>query len=117
MQGWYSVRRVFRSDRAEDSQSRRSFEERVVLLRAVSFEDALAKGEVEAKRYIPDSPRYHTLDHLAAYYIHSDESLRDGDEVWSCVRDLNVTDDQFLKKVFEGEIESLTNVTRRKPDT
>lgn len=56
------------------------------------------------------------LDHLVAYYIHSDDVLCDGDEVWSCVRDLNATDDQFLKKVFGGEIESLTNVHRQKPD-
>lgn len=87
-----------------------------MLFRAASFEDALAKGEAEAKRYIADSPRYHMLDHLVAYYIHSDGSLCDGDEVWSCVRDLDTTDGQFLKKLFDGEIESRTNVHRQKPD-
>jgi N-acyl-L-homoserine lactone synthetase len=56
------------------------------------------------------------LDHVVAYYIHSDKALRDGDEVWSCVRELETTDDQFLKKVFEDETQSFTNVHRQKPD-
>ncbi|KAF0176899.1 MAG: Uncharacterized protein FD161_2843 [Limisphaerales bacterium] len=119
MQGWYSVRSVFRSDRTEDGQPRRSFEERVVLFRAASFEDALAKGEVEAKCYsahAADSPHYHMLDHLVAYYIHSDEVLCDGDEVWSCFRDMDTSDELFLKKIFEDENESLTNVWRQKPE-
>lgn len=116
MQGWYSVRSVFRSDRTEDGQPRRSFEERVVLFRAASFEDALTKGEAEARRYSADSPRYHMLNHLVAYYIHSDDVLCDGDEVWSSVREVDTTDELFLKKVFEDETESPTNVWRQKPE-
>jgi hypothetical protein len=119
MNGWYSVRSVFRSDRNEDGQSRRSFEERVVLFRAASFEEALTKGKDEARRYgadAVDSPHYHLLDHLVAYYIHSDEVLRDGDEVWSCIRDSDATDGQFLKKVFAGETESLTNIHSHRPN-
>ena len=87
-----------------------------MLFSAASFEDALAKGEAEAKRYIAifDAPmRCQVLNHLVAYYIHSAEPLRDGDEVWSCVRELETTDDQFLKKVFEDETESFTNVHRQ----
>jgi hypothetical protein len=67
-QSWYGVRSVFRSDRTEDGKPRRVFEERVVLVRAMSFEEALVKGETEAKRYAADSPGCAMLDHLVAFH-------------------------------------------------
>ena len=106
---WYSVRSIFRRDTTEDGKPRRSFEERAVLFRAESFEAALAKGEVEARRYAADLKGGKMLDHLVAYHIHGDE-LREGDEIWSCIRDLDTTDEAFLGQTYAGELESFANV-------
>jgi hypothetical protein len=114
-QSWYSVRSVFGSELTEEGRPRRAFEERVVLFRAASFEEALAKGEVEAKRYAADSTRCTMLDHLVAFHIH-DEDLRDGDEVWSCIRDADVSDGDFLRRIYEGEYASLANVPSGRRD-
>ena len=114
-QSWYSVRSIFRSDRTEDGKPCRTFEERVVLFRAASFEEALAKGEVEAKRYAADWPHPKVLDHIVALHIH-DEELREGDEVWSCIRGLDIGDDEFIRRFYEGEYASLTNVSQERRD-
>jgi len=114
-QSWYGVRSVFRSDRTEDGKPRRVFEERVVLFHATSFEEALAKGVAEAKRYAADSLHCTMLDHVVAFHIHGEE-LGDGDEVWSCMRDADVSDDDFLRRIYEGECASLTNVPLERRD-
>ena len=86
----------------EDGKPRRAFEERVVLFRASSFDEALAKGEAEAKRYAEGWPHPKILDHIVACSIH-DEDLREGDEVWSCIRDLDISDEEFLRRIYDGE--------------
>ena len=114
-QSWYGVRSIFRSDRTEGDRPCRTFEERVVLFRASSFEEALAKGETEAQRYAADWPHPKVLDHVVAFHIH-DEELREGDEVWSCIRALDASDKEFIRKFYEGEYASLTNVSQERRD-
>jgi len=101
-QEWYSVRSIFRSDLTEDGKPRRAFEERVVLFRASGFDEAIAKGEAEAKRYAEAWPHPKILEHIIAFSI-QDEDLREGDEVWSCIRDLDISDEEFLHRVYDGE--------------
>lgn len=112
-QSWYGVRSIFRSDRAEDGKPCRTFEERVVLFQAASFEDALAKGEADSEHYAADWPHPKVLDHVVAFHIH-DEELREGDEVWSCIRGLVITDEEFIRRFYEGEYTSLPNVSHER---
>jgi hypothetical protein len=112
---WYSVRSIFRSDTTEDGKPRRAFEERVVLFRAESFDEALAKGEAEAKQYASDWPHPKILNRIVAFHIH-DEDLREGDEVWSCIRDLDISDEEFHRRIFDGEFENSTNARLQKRD-
>lgn len=99
---WYSVRSIFRADVVEEGQPRRVFEERVVVFRAASFEDALAKGEAEARRYCEGSTQACMLDHLVAFSLQERE-INEGTEVWSCLRDLDLTDEAYLERFYEGE--------------
>ncbi len=101
-QGWFSVRSVFRSDLTEDGKPRRCFEERVVLFRAASVEEAMAKGEAEAKRYAEAWPHPKILDRVVVFSI-LEEELQEGDEVWSCIRGINVSDEEFLRQIYAGE--------------
>jgi hypothetical protein len=101
-QDWYSVRSIFRSDLTEDGQPRRAFEERVVIFRAASLNEALAKGEAEAKRYASEWPLPKMLDHLVAFSLRTDD-LNEGEEVWSTIRDLNLTDADYLQRIYPGE--------------
>jgi hypothetical protein len=108
-QRWYSVRSIVRRDLIEDGKPRRSFEERVVLIRAIDYEEALEKGEAEAKRYASELGNCKMLDHFVVHVLH-DGDLCEGEEVWSCIRDLDFTNRQFLHQIYHGEIFSWTNI-------
>jgi hypothetical protein len=99
---WYSVRSIFRADVVEDGRPRRVFEERVVVFQAASFEEALAKGEAEARGYCEGSQQACLLDHVVAFSLQEKE-LCEGTEVWSCLRDLDLTDEAYLERFYEGE--------------
>ena len=99
---WYSVRSIVRSQTVEDGSPRTVFEERVVLVKAASFDEAIAKGEAEAKEYCAICHRSRVLDYLVAYYIGDEEELRRG-EVWSSMRDSELSDGDFLTHFYAGE--------------
>src|SRR5213596_1895328 len=50
-QDWFSAKTIFKHHRVEDGKTKTVFEERVVLLRATGFDDAIAKAEAEAAVY------------------------------------------------------------------
>lgn len=101
-QQWYSVRSVFRSDRIEDGKPVRTFEERVVVFRAASSEEALAKGRAEAQRYAERETHPTLLDYIVAFGTWEEE-LREGEEVWCCLRETDISDEEFLHRVYENE--------------
>lgn len=101
-QQWYSVRSIFKLPASTDGQRPPLFEERVVIFRATTPEEALAKARAEAKRYSEGETRPRMLDHMVVFSLWG-EDLREGEEVWSCLRQLNVSDEEFLERVYEGE--------------
>lgn len=101
-QQWYSVRSIFRRDRIEEGKLVRLFEERVVVFRAASGEEALAKGRAEAQRYAASETQPTMLDHVVAFGTWAEE-LREGEEVWSCLRELDISDADYLDRFYEGE--------------
>ena len=102
-QDWYSVRSIFRHDRIVDGKPERLFEERVVIFRATSTEDALTKGRAEAQRYAEGETHPIMLDHIVAFGL-LEEDLCEGEEVWSCLRESDNSDEQFLDRVYAGEM-------------
>src|SRR5260221_7294794 len=100
-QQWYSVRTIFKVPGSTDGQRPTLFEERVVVFRAASPEEALGKGRDEAKRYSEGENQPRMLAHIVAFSLWEEE-LSEGDEVWSCLRQLDVTDEEFLDRVYEG---------------
>lgn len=112
MSNWYSVKSLYRMEvTAQGAAEPRlsSFEARVVLIRAKTFEDAINKAEDEARRYAEDgnwpnrlgeqvSTRF--LGAVDAYAL-SDE-LEDGAEVHSSILflDPSVSDEQIVDRVL-----------------
>ena len=101
-QQWYSVRSIFRLPGSSDGQRPPLFEERVVIFRAASPEEALEKGRAEAKRYSEGETQPRMLAHIVVFSIWEDK-LAEGEEVWSCLRQLDISDEQFLDQIYEGE--------------
>lgn len=101
-QQWYSVRSVFKLPESSDGKRPRLFEERVVIFRASSPEEALEKGRAEAKQYSTSDTQPRMLAHIVVFCIWEEE-LDEGEEVWSCLRQLEIPDEEFLDRVYEGE--------------
>jgi len=78
------------------------FEERVVIFRAGTPEAALEKGRAEAKRYSEGETQPRMLAHIVVFCIWEEE-LTEGEEVWSCLRQLETTDEDFLDRIYDGE--------------
>jgi len=93
MENWYAVKSVFRTDvTAAGATGPRlsSFEERVVLFRAASFDEALRRAEEEAQKYAEENRwpnaqgedvRTRYLDALDAFSLSG--NLDDGAELYS----------------------------------
>jgi pentatricopeptide repeat protein len=92
--GWFSVRCVFQVN----DESPFTYEERITLWRADSFEEAIALAEAEASEYARDTGlRY--LDLAQAYQL-ADE-VDHGAEVFSLMRDSGLQPDDYLDTFFE----------------
>jgi hypothetical protein len=78
------------------------FEERVVICLATSSEEALEKGRAEARRHAQCEPRPKFLAHLVVFCIEQEE-LAEGEEVWRQLRRIEMSDDDFLARVYEEE--------------
>lgn len=129
---WYGVKTAYRLEPSGEPESTdRDYwgdgslvEERVVLFRARSFDDAIRKAEDEAKRYAAGSTdrnpygqpltlRY--LETCDAYELTSDDSPASGTEVFSMTELVprSVSDDAVLNRRF-GREESTRTRARRK---
>jgi hypothetical protein len=91
---WFSVRCIFRGD--DDTPT--SYEERITVWRAMSFEEAIALAEAEAgdyaelvgSRYLGLAQAYHLFDEIGH-----------GVEVYSLIRDSNLPPDAYLSTFFD----------------
>jgi len=101
-QPWFSVRSIFKLPASPDGQRPPLFEERVVIFRAASPEQALEKGQAEAKRYSEGETQPRMLAHIVVFSIWEEE-LAEGEEVWSCLRRIQISDEEFLDRIYEGE--------------
>jgi len=69
---------------------------------AADVEEALTLGRQEALRFAASGSQPKLLAHLVAFELWETE-LQSGEEVWSCLRELDLPDERFLDQVYEGE--------------
>jgi hypothetical protein len=98
--GWYSAKTVYRHRLVQEGVTKTVFEERVVLFHAANFEDAIPKAETEAKRYCSAVENVVFLDFANVYYL-PDESVGNGTEIYSLMRDSNLSDTEYLSRFHE----------------
>ncbi|MFD8526833.1 hypothetical protein ACFV0L_05430 [Streptosporangium canum] len=92
--GWYAVRCVFRWGPPHDT-----YEERVTLWRAGSFDEAIAMAERETGEYVADSPFEHLG--LAQAYRLVDDVIESGTEIFSLLRDSDLEPEEYLSAFFD----------------
>ncbi len=80
---WYSVHGIFRHRAAHVDPS--TYEERIILLRAHDFDDAIRRAEEEARGYTGSLEGVEYLECLDSYHLFEDV-VGEGTEVFSLMR-------------------------------
>ena len=96
--GWFAAKTVYRWRPIENSES--LFEERVVLFEAGSFEEAVARAEMEAQEYCADSPDKVYLGYVNVFRLF-DDAVGDRVEVYSLVRESDLSDQEYLDHFYD----------------
>jgi hypothetical protein len=78
---------------------RHLYEERITVWRTSSFEQAIERAEREAEEYARDTECEY-LGFAQAYHLTA-EQLRSGSEVFSLMRESNLTQTKYLDKHFD----------------
>ena len=92
-QGWYSVRCIFRA------ADRPVYEERITLWLADSIDDAIRLAEIEASEYGADIGWSYIG--LAQAYDLKAESVGNGSEVFSLIRNSSLQAIDYLDRFFD----------------
>ena len=98
-ESWFAVRCVFATGWPPEAVG--SFEERITLWRASSFDEAIERAEAEAQSYageLEDAPD--TYLGLAQAYKLTD-APGDGAEVFSLLRRSTLSPEAYLRKFFD----------------
>ena len=101
----FGVRTLISSQEPDRAAGVRSFEERVVIIEAADFVEAITLGEAEANKYVSEMPASWNsvlIDDVHAFEIAA-EPIRPGDEVWSVIRCLRMTDNEFRDYLSRGD--------------
>ncbi|MBT5927964.1 MAG: DUF4288 domain-containing protein [Verrucomicrobia bacterium] len=98
---WYGVRTLYRIEPDGDNFPQTAHEERICLVRAVSFDEAIEKGASLEERYAAEVKHATGVGEIVAFHIHGG-TLEDGEKVWSCIRVLGMSDSEFEQHIFKG---------------
>ena len=107
---WFGVKTVVEHTGLAADPDHHVYEERVVVLRAIGFDEALERAEVEVARYVSDIGAVY-LGYCNAFAIDeglNDEALTDGSEVYSSMREVRLPPDAFLARYHDAETEKAT---------
>jgi len=94
----YSTRTVIQFDDLA-TKAKYVYEERITLWRAKSINEAIRKSEAEVKRYAKESGGTY-LKFIQAYWLY-DEVDADGLEVFSLMRESDLTSKQYIDMHFD----------------
>ena len=96
---WYGVKCLLEHAGLSEDTTAHVYEERIVLLRAVSFEEAVLRAERDATEYAkPIKARY--LGYSNAYKLDVD-SISDATEVYSLMREVPMPPEDFITRYYD----------------
>jgi hypothetical protein len=99
---WYCIRCIFDLGPSADAHGFTSYEERLVLIQAQSFEQAIRKAEKDAKEY---AGQRHTYTGCAQAYKlfaeHIENGFGSGTEVFSLIRDSELSREDYIDAFFD----------------
>src|SRR4051812_17996917 len=97
---WFSAKTVCKHQRLKDGLPATVFEERVVLLQATDFDDAIARGEAEAHAYCRSLEDVAYSGYINVYRLH-EATVGHGTEVFSLMRESELSDSDYLDHFYD----------------
>ncbi len=105
---WYSVKCIFIHDELSEDTGKVMYEERVVVLKSGSLDEAIVLGEAEALEYAKGDGTVHYAGFISAYHLYERE-IADGSEVYSLMRLSDLDKDAFLDRYHDDGSERTRN--------
>ena len=99
---WFGVKCLFEHRGLEAEPGRRVYEERIIVVLASSFDEAVVRAEAEAATYISGLGEY--LGFCDAYGTGS-ATLGDGAEVYSLMREVTLDRREFIGRYHDDGTE------------
>jgi hypothetical protein len=98
---WYAARCIFRHAEARPLKRRKHvYEERIILVRARSENQAIRKAEREAKAYLKGDDATVRLPFVEVFHLFV-ASIRDGSEVFSLMRSSSLNPPAYIARYFD----------------
>jgi hypothetical protein len=97
---WYAAKTIYKHHCIEDGTPKTLFEERIVLLQASDFDDAIAKAETEAAEYCSTNRDTVYLDFVDVFHLF-DETIGHGTEIYSLMRESQLSDKDYLDRFYD----------------
>jgi hypothetical protein len=96
---WYGAKCIFLHTGIESCPGQ-VYEERVVLVRAGSFDEAISRAEAMAEEYAKDNGGCSYTGFIDVFHVY-DEDIGDGAEVYSLMRESDLSKDEYLNRFYD----------------
>ena len=97
---WYSVKCIFEHSNRNVIEGMTVYEERIIVLLANDLDDAIARGEIEAREYASSLDNVRYVEFACAYHLYRRE-LIDQTEVYSIMRESDLDHDAFINHYYD----------------
>jgi hypothetical protein len=97
---WYSAKCIFLHKDISRRQKKPCYEERITLVRARTFKEAIRRGESEAKRYAKSLPQVEYLGFVTVFQLFGSK-VGDGTEIYSILRSIRVPKAAFVTRYYD----------------
>lgn len=104
---WYSAKCVFRH--LETDIRRQMYEERIILLKADSFDEAFSKAASEAEKYCTESDNCQYTGFADIFRLY-EEKIGDKSEIFSVMRTSDLETDNYLERFYPEESENCESI-------
>jgi hypothetical protein len=107
---WYAVKCLFLHKDLKRRNGKNNFEERILLVKALSFEEAIAKAENEAADYCKVLENVEYLNFCNAFHLF-ESRIKDKTEVYSLITASDLNKEEYIEKYHDtgGEMTQKTN--------
>lgn len=97
---WYAVKCLFLHNDLKRRNGKNNFEERILLVKAENFEDAIEKAEKEAIEYCETLDDVEYLNFCNSYHI-AESRIVDLTEIYSLITASDLDQNEYIKKHYD----------------